>query len=212
MSLKVAQIRSSTEPTVQLIGSDSYQIRTDDASLEENFLDSYISFRWEDKKYYYVVCKIQLPTGIQALTIKPTLVSSVQDVLTQKLKNVWLPGAKTEGHELFLEMVVAPDTNEYDRLVFHIDHLATGFGGVITINSVQIYQIFNLIRASQLDITKIGIQGNPSLLTCINGQALRIGPSGILEISKVGNFSFDFIGIIPRTQDHWILDYQYNET
>ncbi len=58
MSLKVAQIRSSAESTVQEIESSKYQIKQDDASLEEGFLDSYISFNWEDKKYYYVVCKI----------------------------------------------------------------------------------------------------------------------------------------------------------
>jgi len=43
-------------------------------------------------------------------------------------------------------------------------------------------------------LTKIGIQGPPSMLMCINGEEIRIGKSGIYEINndiiKITSVSF----------------------
>jgi len=43
-------------------------------------------------------------------------------------------------------------------------------------------------------LTKIGIQGPPSMLMCINGEEIRIGKSGIYEINndiiKITSISF----------------------
>jgi len=80
-------------------------------------------------------------------------------------------------------------------------------------DDIQLFEIKNILTSDILsNVTKIGIQGNSGMLTCINGEPIRIGPSQILEISKIGNFSFDFIGVLPRKNDTWFLDYQYIKT
>ncbi len=68
-------------------------------------------------------------------------------------------------------------------------------------------------------LTKIGIQGPPGLLMCINGEAIRIGPSGIYEINN--GYKVTFLGFIVRESrqrkdrdgvpdyDYFIMDYQY---
>lgn len=60
-------------------------------------------------------------------------------------------------------------------------------------------KIDNLLDAGQ-QVVKIGIQGPPGLLMCINQQGIRIGPSGIYEI-KNSQINIQFFGIpITRAQ------------
>jgi len=44
---------------------------------------------------------------------------------------------------------------------------------------------------------------------CINGEEIRIGPSGIYEIKN--GYTVNFIGfaILPNDNNYFILDYQY---
>ena len=64
-------------------------------------------------------------------------------------------------------------------------------------------------------LTKIGIQGPPSMLMCINGEEIRIGKSGIYEINndiiKITSISF-----VPKQStassnetDYFIMDFEY---
>ena len=61
-------------------------------------------------------------------------------------------------------------------------------------------------------VIKIGIQGPPSLLMCINGEQIRIGKTGIFEINE-DDFIISFIGFIPKiknnTLEYFIMDYEY---
>lgn len=63
-------------------------------------------------------------------------------------------------------------------------------------------------------LKKIGVQGPPGLLMCINGQNIRIGPSGIYEIkndykiTSIG-FAIDKSDTTLDKRNYFILDYQY---
>lgn len=61
-------------------------------------------------------------------------------------------------------------------------------------------------------IVKIGIQGPPSFLMCINGEQIRIGKTGIFEINE-DDFIISFIGFIPKIKnnvlEYFIMDYEY---
>ena len=62
-------------------------------------------------------------------------------------------------------------------------------------------------------IVKIGVQGPPSLLMCINGEQIRIGKTGIFEINE-DNVSISFVGFIPKIKnnvlEYFIMDYEYS--
>ena len=63
-------------------------------------------------------------------------------------------------------------------------------------------------------LTKIGIQGPPSLLMCINREQIRIGKTGIYEINNGINITS--ISFVPKTStlssdglDYFIMDFEY---
>ena len=93
----------------------------------------------------------------------------------------------------------------------------------IDVNKTQIYHIKNQISSNSPWI-KLGIQGPPGMLMCINGEPIRIGPSGIYEIRN--GYKIYFLGFIIKNydkivnedtgeeeicQDSFIIDYQYEE-
>lgn len=92
-------------------------------------------------------------------------------------------------------------------------------GRILTLDETNcaVYKINNLINGKVFN--KIGIQGPPGLLCCINGEGIRVGPSGIYEL-KNSNYNINFIGIIPKIStdssgkinyDRFIIDYQYDD-
>ncbi len=64
-------------------------------------------------------------------------------------------------------------------------------------------------------LTKIGVQGPPSLLMCINGEQIRIGKTGIYEINhddiKITSISFvpKIIDPITNELEYFIMDFEY---
>lgn len=57
------------------------------------------------------------------------------------------------------------------------------------------------------DIVKLGVQGTPGLLMCINGEGIRLGPSGIYEIKNgytINSLNF----LLENDQQRFILDYE----
>ena len=83
---------------------------------------------------------------------------------------------------------------------------------------VEVYtvgEIYNVLTTiGQRVLNKIGVQGPPGLLMCINGEDIRVGPSGIYEINN--GYQVTFIGFVIQEsdqtldrRDYFILDYQY---
>lgn len=89
----------------------------------------------------------------------------------------------------------------------------------------QIYKLNNILGNNSIPspLTKIGIQGPPGMLMCINGEPIRIGPSGIYEIRN--GYKITFLSFIKKVYDvtvedgnlvvnpdTFIVDYQYNDS
>lgn len=103
--------------------------------------------------------------------------------------------------------------------------LANYQGRIIEISACQICKLNNILGNSSIPspLTKIGIQGPPGMLMCINGEPIRIGPSGIYEIRN--GYKITFLSFIRKVYDvtvegktlvvnpdTFIVDYQYNES
>ena len=77
--------------------------------------------------------------------------------------------------------------------------------------SQELYVINNLVEdmrqkaTSPLSsITQLGVWGRPGLLMCINGEPVRVGPSGHYEQNAVTITSF---GVAPGENDFFTIDY-----
>jgi len=57
-------------------------------------------------------------------------------------------------------------------------------------------------------LKKIGIQGPPLLLLCINKEQIRLGKNGIYELNNGMNITS--IGFVPKSEkDLFIMDFEY---
>ena len=75
--------------------------------------------------------------------------------------------------------------------------------------SLSLYTVKNILEYIGADsLIRIGIQGNPGTLICINGEPLRISSSGIFELNNP-RILINSIGIIPKEKGFFIIDYQY---
>ena len=79
---------------------------------------------------------------------------------------------------------------------------------------VELSSVVNILKTSlNLDsIFKLGIQGPTDLITCINGEPIRLGQSGIFEIYKE-DFLIYSVGFIIKSNYNkdvnFIMDYCY---
>ena len=74
-------------------------------------------------------------------------------------------------------------------------------------DSLKILNLSNQSSNKISDINKaikIGVQGTPGLLMCINGEAIRIGNSGIYEIKS--GYKITFLTFLKKSSQYFILD------
>lgn len=132
----------------------------------------------------------------------------------------------TIAEKVYLEYILAPN-GIYNQILWQLERTAldyqteedvTHFGRKTIVEVEEFAQLVDVM--SSLNVTgkpnskikylsKIGIQGPPSLLTCINREQIRLGKNGIYELNndkiKIASISF-----VPRSQtDYFILDYEY---
>ena len=101
-------------------------------------------------------------------------------------------------------MLNADDT--YGRVMDIVDYTYTRLIDVLT--------ILKSTYTGMEYLTKIGIQGPPSLLMCINREQIRLGKTGIYEINNGINITS--ISFVPKTStlssdglDYFIMDFEY---
>lgn len=94
------------------------------------------------------------------------------------------------------------------------------YGRIMDITLEQYSKLVNIIDILKLSynnlnyLTKIGIQGPPSLLMCINKEPIRLGKTGIYEINNGINITS--INFYPKVStlfsdglDYFIMDFEY---
>ena len=204
MALKVNQYRYKKDaPFLTYNGSIPYTIDGNKLQLSSNF-------SIEEK--YYVKIKIQAGTKINR--IKVYLKDRQNKKRSQYLED-WSVGAK-QDEIFYLEVIATPDS-DYSTILLQIED---GESLTILEEGTLIVPIKNVIEDFEDtdSVLKIGVQGPPGLLMCINGEGIRIGPEGVYEIRDKYKISFIGFAIQKRDlsdvydgRDYFILDYQYDE-
>lgn len=242
-----SQITGSTLSQINNVSIN--QITSRDDVIGRNFQDTVLyPVSLELGKYYYLKLIVKRIPSAQNITIKLDNSGATEDY-TQYVDDftVFATSSAEEDHFewAYYETIIAPGTN-YDQIRLVLTRTEADFeekttiiengeekeynGRVIELDEQNfgVYQIKNLIEkdgdsANNIfktsTLTKFGIQGPSGMLMCINGEGIRIGPSGIYEIKD--GYSINFLSILPGisyqsdgsgyNSDAFIIDYQYND-
>ena len=174
------------------------------------------------QKSYYIRFKIYKQTTKQFITVRLVNTEKTSDNV-QTIENLEIDAGNADDYSIF-ELVLSPNDNHtYNQIYFElnrelIDYNTLNTDGtygrkvILTIDNLsEIYNVINFLQTSIENkgvLKQIGVQGPPGLLMSINGEAIRIGRSGLYEINNGINTSF--IGfVIEDDEKYFILDYQY---
>lgn len=176
--------------------------------------------------YYLKFTVRQLPDSPQEFTIKlqndDVAIDNVQTVRKFTVKQ----GVETSTFELIFN----PNSN-YNQIVFELKRLASDFslynddgtnGRIMDITISNFEKVNNVIsdflaqKYSGLSkLKKIGIQGPPGLLFCIDGEEIHVGRNGIYELYN-DNINISYLGFVIKDalytqngQDYFIMDFKY---
>ena len=180
----------------------------------------------ESGKNYYLKFKIyKRLDSEQNITVRLQNSTEIQDNIQTMASYIVAKGSGADY--VTYEMILAPN-GTYNQILFFF--FLTSFdytlenedgtnGRVIEIEIDNFELVYNVIDHLNTilgitELKKIGVQGPPGLLMCINGEEIRIGRSGIYEINN--GVVVTFIGFIVKQSsqtddnlDYFILDYQY---
>lgn len=176
--------------------------------------------------YYLKIEVKQKPDSVQEFTINlksdETTVDNIQNLRTFTVKQ----GIGTT----FFELIFTPNSS-YNQIIFELKRLALDFyisnddgtsGRIMDIKILQFDKVINVIDEYLINkypglttLKKIGIQGPPGLLFCIDGEEIRIGRSGIYELYN-DEITISYIGFIIKDslftqdgKDYFIMDFKY---
>ena len=178
----------------------------------------------QNQKYYYLRFHVaQEQENTQKFSLKLSI-SDTQDEEHQQTIEDFTVNTGT-GIQYF-QIIIAPNAT-YNQILWqlkrtYIDYTSPNSRGTtgrlmdIQVDELTILENVVTFLGQQVSdeerlksLKKIGVQGPPSLLMCINGEQIRIGKSGIYEITNPG-IAVSFIGFVPKTnEDYFIMDFEY---
>lgn len=236
MSYNIGQFRrdmlDSNNYLTQIGCTQTYVIQKSDAIDNINFKNTVLrpGQPFSSSYCYYVRMQIERLQSKQQINIYLRNQGNENSV-KQYIMSFSIP-SKKQGNDdgkntVVVQTVFSPNTN-YNELLLLLsrtreDYLVSGetiedneiYGREVIVKNFEVNRIYNILNQIQVNnLSKIGIQGPSGLLMCINGEGIRIPPSGIYQI-KIG-YKITFIGFIiknsdetPDKKDYFILDYQY---
>ena len=135
----------------------------------------------------------------------------------------------SRGKEIiYFEIIISPNST-YNQIVWELQRTSLDYrlpnsdgsnGRIMNVtieNYARLIDILTILKSiypQMKYLTKIGIQGPPSLLMCINREQIRIGKTGIYEINNGINITS--ISFVPKESilnsnnlDYFIMDFEY---
>ena len=129
---------------------------------------------------------------------------------------------------VYFEVILSPNAT-YNQILWELQRTALDYrmlnaddtyGRVMNVvidSYTRLIDVLTTLKSTYTGmeyLTKIGIQGPPSLLMCINREQIRIGKSGIYEINNGINITS--ISFVPKVStlssdglDYFIMDFEY---
>lgn len=174
------------------------------------------------QRSYYTRFKIYKQETKQIITVRLVNTTKTKDNV-QTIETIEVEAGDITDYSTF-EFILSPNDNHtYNQIYFElnrelIDYNTQNQDGtygrkmhIVVERLDEIYNVINFLQTS-IDnkgvLKQIGVQGPPGLLMSINGEAIRIGRSGLYEINNGINTTF--IGfIVEADEKYFILDYQY---
>ena len=210
-----------------------FQERLSELTSTVFFENAYYDFsntgnKLNKQNYYYLNFSVKKMNSIQNFYLKLKNLTQSEDDFSdnneQIIAEFTVPQSTIEDDWTNFEIIIAPNKT-YGQLYWDLrrtisnDYLSTSdmqvegaIGRKMTIVINQFAIIKNIVKDIN-KIVKIGVQGPPSLLMCINGEQIRIGKTGIFEINE-DNVSISFVGFVPKVKnnilEYFIMDYEYS--
>ena len=173
------------------------------------------------KSYYMQIKVFKEEESEQLLTIKLVNTDKTKDN-EQTLETITIEQGKKNDFAIF--EIVIPPNQSYNQIQFVLNRVLIDYnnenedgtyGRKVNMEILKLKEIYNVIDFLNPAIEntgrlkQIGVQSAPGLLMSIDGEAVRVGRSGIYEINN--GISVSFIGFIiePDDNKYFILDYQY---
>lgn len=111
-----------------------------------------------------------------------------------------------------IEIVFQPN-GTYDRVEFELIRNASDYDSSpanLVIENVQLILVNNLLGSliNSDTIIKLGVQSRPGFLMVIDGEAIKVGRTGIYQLHE--GVSIRYFGIVVTSdEDKFIIDYKY---
>lgn len=129
---------------------------------------------------------------------------------------------------VYFEVILSPNAT-YNQVLWELRRTALDYNmlnadgtygrvmNVVDYTYTRLIDVLTTLKSTYTGmeyLTKIGIQGPPSLLMCINREQIRIGKTGIYEINNGINITS--ISFVPKVStlssdglDYFIMDFEY---
>ena len=147
---------------------------------------------------YFVEIKIKCQKVEQYVIISLTdaQVEDTQMVGQYAVSKISSTAARNGEEEYALFRFVVTPFSDYKFILVQLERDKTNInnGTEVDVVAYNCLRIENLLSPNE-QVVKIGIQGPPGLLMCINQEGIRMGPSGIYEI-KNSQIKINFFGVI----------------
>lgn len=119
------------------------------------------------------------------------------------------------GNEISVFQVIISPNDVYNQILWQLQRIPQDYqtgGREVEITVYKFEQLIDILKTKYSSIesfSKIGIQGPPSLLMCINRQQIRLGRTGIYEINN--GIKINSICFMPASEneDYFIMDFEY---
>lgn len=114
--------------------------------------------------------------------------------------------------EGFVSIVLSMTRQSEDYNIQHTTNNGTIYGRILDLDKTicELYKVNNLVTNmnSNANLDRIGVWGHSGLMMAINGEEIKIGPSGFYELSEVPVSS---LGVVARDfNDSFTVDYEFS--
>ena len=230
MAYNIGQFRYSSNASFSTALSMTldYQISEDTVGRGLDFKNPYGILQGDNilnnQNCYYLKFGVKKLPSVQNFYLK--LRNSTETEDNEQLIDEFKVDALKAGEEdgiVYFETIISPNS-VYNQIVWELRRIPMDYsspnsdgtqGRVMTVTGDFTYtRLIDLLASSIIMtnngyLTKIGVQGPPSLLMCINREQIRIGRTGIYELNNQ-NIRITSISFVPKSDsDYFIMDYEY---